>query len=609
MDDRFKGYKTADDVADLKGLAFEEYLKQLFQDLEYDVEKTPSSGDFGGDLVIRKNGKSIVVQAKQYSSSVGFDAVKEAYFALSYYGADEAWVISTSSYTRQARLAANKVGVKLIDGPRLTKLITESSSKSNRSRNRLKQGARGARGLANDSFSIIVTEIGTVARQYHGSASEVTVPEGVSRIGELCFSVPANQSYGEKIGLEPPYCSNGAIYRVALPETMEVIGPQAFRGCKNLCSIDGGAVNEICDSAFSDCGFISVDILPNVKYGKSVYAFSKRLCSVNIIDGVDSIPSGIFAVCPSLSQVVIPQSVTHIGARAFWKCESLTAVDIPEGVQEIGPACFAGCTNLKTISLPSSLKKMAVNAFDGCGLTKKLDLSKLFDLSGVSLFTEKGQTVRPNRVSDYYKQMAFFRDGMYSCPSGCSYRVGINHDSQEAAERAFQSCLAMRREAIDGIERLKACLELIWETSNSFEAISEKLLASYSEEETIRREALDEPKRELDATPFYKRRLLNELRSNIDALEAKCSEARTVYEDELANQKKEIGASLVRLRDEAEETEGKINRLFGQVKETESAWSIPREWIEKGTVFESGSDPEVDKQQIEWFKHVYHSGR
>ena len=128
MDDVFKLLGSSKDLGILNGLAFEEYLRQLFVDLGYLVQKTSATGDYGADLVLRKDGKSVAVQAKQHSAPVGFDAVKEVSFARTFYGTDDAWVIITSTFTAQAKAAAEKAGVFLIDGARLDTLIRDAQT-------------------------------------------------------------------------------------------------------------------------------------------------------------------------------------------------------------------------------------------------------------------------------------------------------------------------------------------------------------------------------------------------------------------------------------------------------------------------------------------------
>ena len=124
MDDVFISMKTVDDLSVLTGHAFEEYLAQLFTALGYSVARTPGSGDFGADVIMSRGGRTIAVQAKHYVSDVGFDAVKEVGFAREFYGTDEAWVICTSRFTRQAVRAAEKTGVRLMGRDGLQQLMT-----------------------------------------------------------------------------------------------------------------------------------------------------------------------------------------------------------------------------------------------------------------------------------------------------------------------------------------------------------------------------------------------------------------------------------------------------------------------------------------------------
>ena len=116
MEEKYRYFKTVEDLSELTGLAFERYLGQLFVDLGYDVIVTPASGDYGADLVLDGDEGKVVVQAKQYASPVGFSAIEEIHFAKTYYKADQAWVVATHGFTSQAVNAANAAGVRLISG-------------------------------------------------------------------------------------------------------------------------------------------------------------------------------------------------------------------------------------------------------------------------------------------------------------------------------------------------------------------------------------------------------------------------------------------------------------------------------------------------------------
>lgn len=105
------------DVEGMTGVEFETYLARLFREHGFNnVRGTPATGDQGADLLCEKAGRTIVVQAKRYQGAVGNKAVQEVIAALTFYGGDEAWVVTNSRFTDSARALARKAGVCLVDG-------------------------------------------------------------------------------------------------------------------------------------------------------------------------------------------------------------------------------------------------------------------------------------------------------------------------------------------------------------------------------------------------------------------------------------------------------------------------------------------------------------
>lgn len=98
----------------MNGYDFEKFLADVFQTAGYDVEETRLSGDQGADLFVSRFGKKIVIQAKNYSGTVGNAAVQEAVAAKSFYGCDEAMVVTNSTFTRSAIELAQATAVRLI---------------------------------------------------------------------------------------------------------------------------------------------------------------------------------------------------------------------------------------------------------------------------------------------------------------------------------------------------------------------------------------------------------------------------------------------------------------------------------------------------------------
>lgn len=108
------------DVQNMSGVEFETHIIRLLKAKGYeDIAGTPASGDQGADILAKKDGKKIVIQAKRYIKPVGNKAVQEVTAALRFYNADEAWVVTNATFTRSARALAHKNDVKLVDGTAL----------------------------------------------------------------------------------------------------------------------------------------------------------------------------------------------------------------------------------------------------------------------------------------------------------------------------------------------------------------------------------------------------------------------------------------------------------------------------------------------------------
>ena len=103
-------------VGSLSGTEFELAIALYLRTVGFEkVETTPASGDFGADLLISHGRKKIVVQCKRWSATVGVTAVQEVHSAKSHYRANEAWVITSSTFTQPAKDLAKTTKVRLFD--------------------------------------------------------------------------------------------------------------------------------------------------------------------------------------------------------------------------------------------------------------------------------------------------------------------------------------------------------------------------------------------------------------------------------------------------------------------------------------------------------------
>ena len=134
-----------------------------------------------------------------------------------------------------------------------------------------------------------------------------------------------NQDFEIKDGVLLKY--HGSDQDVSIPDGVTSIGQHAFQYCKNLVSVHiPDSVTRIRDFVFWNC--IS-------------------LTSVNIPDGVTCIEEAVFWNCSALTSVKIPDGVIGIGDCAFCRCSGLTSVNIPASVSYIGEDVFLKCTSLK----------------------------------------------------------------------------------------------------------------------------------------------------------------------------------------------------------------------------------------------------------------------
>lgn len=112
------------DIDIMEGYEFENYLKTLFFYEGYVTEVTTQSRDYGADLVMQKDGRKIIVQAKRYTKNVGAKSVQEILGATKHYNATEAFVVTNSHFTYAAETIAKENQIRLIDREELIEIYT-----------------------------------------------------------------------------------------------------------------------------------------------------------------------------------------------------------------------------------------------------------------------------------------------------------------------------------------------------------------------------------------------------------------------------------------------------------------------------------------------------
>ncbi|WP_040963210.1 restriction endonuclease [Bacillus mycoides] len=116
---------TIEVIDAMDGYQFEEFVAQLFQDMGYKTEVTSSSGDYGIDVIARRKGLNIGIQAKRYSDKVPNKAVQEVIAGIAFYNLDQGLVITNNYYTKQAQNQAKSTNVLLWDRDILQQKLRE----------------------------------------------------------------------------------------------------------------------------------------------------------------------------------------------------------------------------------------------------------------------------------------------------------------------------------------------------------------------------------------------------------------------------------------------------------------------------------------------------
>jgi restriction system protein len=109
---------------------FEMLVGEAFRRRSYRIEETGLGGADGGiDLRLSKNGKSTLVQCKQWRSQrVDVKIVREMYGLLAHHGADAVKIVAVGDFTPDAQRFAQGKPIELIHGEALLALVRDAQN-------------------------------------------------------------------------------------------------------------------------------------------------------------------------------------------------------------------------------------------------------------------------------------------------------------------------------------------------------------------------------------------------------------------------------------------------------------------------------------------------
>ncbi len=177
-----------------------------------------------------------------------------------------------------------------------------------------------------------------------------------------------------------------------VPDSVKIIGNDAFYGCQKITKIDLNKVIKIGDDAFRSCKRIKEIVIPDTvtELGKSCFSTSVELEKITLSNNLKVIPESCFYKNSALKEIHIPSSVQTIGEFAFFESVKLEKFTMDEGVKTIKKSACS-FTAIKSLEFPSSLREIAPNAF-----------SNITRLESVS-FKEGVETIGEN---SFYKNLS-----------------------------------------------------------------------------------------------------------------------------------------------------------------------------------------------------------
>lgn len=294
-------------------------------------------------------------------------------------------------------------------------------------------------------------------------ATSVTVPDGVTEIGEKAFlyDVPCilEDVYipdSVKVIGRAAFEYNQNLKKVRLPRGLEKIGRAAFERCQCLKEIDiPENVEDIGEYAFAYCSALEKIVIPGKvkRLKENTFALCTSLKEAVLSEGLASVGPDAFFSCTSLEYVSLPSTLKKL-SQSFMSCESLKEIVIPGSVKEIGKYSFALCKSLKkvtinpglgkigpfafwksgieSVSVPDSVTEIGENAFASCGKLKKAKLPLYMKnlQKGIFKYCNNLEDVSIPETAVNIDGDAFYESGIRNLYIPASVRkIGIDPDS------------------------------------------------------------------------------------------------------------------------------------------------------------------------------------
>lgn len=152
----------------------------------------------------------------------------------------------------------------------------------------------------------------------------------------------------------------------------------------------GDGITSLGACAFYGMRIMSITIPDDVRViGNDAFRLCKNLCSVSTNEGLETIGERAFHSCTALRYIDFPESIKTVGAGAFTSCSELTSVRFKPGTTTdvvIGDNAFTQCWALNNVLLPPGLTRLSAGMFDSCKSLQTLYIPKTVTDLGVKQY-------------------------------------------------------------------------------------------------------------------------------------------------------------------------------------------------------------------------------
>ncbi len=182
------------------------------------------------------------------------------------------------------------------------------------------------------------------------TAEQLTFPESLRVIGEQAF-----------------YQCRGLTGKITLPKALKAIVCGAFYSCKISEISFPQSLEYLGCMAFANAAFEKAVLPDNCQLCPQGGQFYNNwvLAEAHLPDNSALVPADVFRLF-FFEKVNIPSKAITIGEFAFDQVK-MSDIDFPETLESIGQNAFQSCNKLTTVVFPASLKSLGDRAFALCG--------------------------------------------------------------------------------------------------------------------------------------------------------------------------------------------------------------------------------------------------